>query len=387
MKENNLTYEWLEFLALQKSQNKHILNEQETVYKASQTNPGAAKAFGDFEYVMVGDSDVVRVVSNPIPKTKVNLFCTAQNKVVATMEFHSKYAGNLEKAYREGSTRYCPLPSPGSHKTRKVRSPESYAKPFAERNLSNHSFGTAVDFNYSKNPYKKGNRGEIESYPEFITAFENNGFRWLGDGGDSLGRSGPGHPGDDMHFDIRYNATPEEFSLDINQQYGKDDFSSTTDVIIGILGIKESINKKKKSIFRIKDSKDKIFDKHKKYFMSLLNYIKKELQLNKEVKIVFEDDEKNSKSVLGRTGGYLNQENKIHIFITGRHIKDIMRSLAHELVHHKQNIRGEFKKSEPTTDGYAQKNPHLRKMEREAFLKGNMLFRDWEDNYKYKGEK
>jgi hypothetical protein len=26
-------------------------------------------------------------------------------------------------------------------------------------------------------------------------------------------------------------------------------------------------------------------------------------------------------------------------------------------------------------------------MEREAFLKGNMLFRDWEDNYKYKGEK
>ncbi|MDP2649551.1 MAG: hypothetical protein Q8P10_01780, partial [bacterium] len=32
--------------------------------------------------------------------------------------------------------------------------------------------------------------------------------------------------------------------------------------------------------------------------------------------------------------------------------------------------------------GYAQKNPHLREMEREAYEKGNMLFRDWEDDYK-----
>tara|TARA_Y100000592_G_C5277800_1_gene224865 strand:- start:65 stop:601 length:537 start_codon:yes stop_codon:yes gene_type:complete len=33
-------------------------------------------------------------------------------------------------------------------------------------------------------------------------------------------------------------------------------------------------------------------------------------------------------------------------------------------------------------DGYAQKNPHLRNMEKEAYLKGNMCFRDWEDSYK-----
>jgi hypothetical protein len=34
--------------------------------------------------------------------------------------------------------------------------------------------------------------------------------------------------------------------------------------------------------------------------------------------------------------------------------------------------------------GYAQKDPHLRAMERQAYEKGNMLFRDWEDNYKRK---
>jgi hypothetical protein len=34
------------------------------------------------------------------------------------------------------------------------------------------------------------------------------------------------------------------------------------------------------------------------------------------------------------------------------------------------------------SQGYAQGNKHLRKMEMEAYLKGNMLFRDWEDSKK-----
>ena len=111
------------------------------------------------------------------------------------------------------------------------------------------------------------------------------------------------------------------------------------------------------------------------------------MKIDKPVKIVLEEDEENAKKVLGRTGGYINHEIKIHIFCSGRHIKDIMRSLSHEMVHHKQNLRGEFKEHEPTKHGYAQTNKHLRKMEEEAYLKGNILFRDWEDNYKYRGER
>jgi hypothetical protein len=147
----------------------------------------------------------------------------------------------------------------------------------------------------------------------------------------------------------------------------------------------ESIDEK---LFHVQDkSKNKIYENNKKYFDSLLMFLKKELKITKPVKIILEEDEKNSKKVLGRTGGYVNQENKIHIFVTNRHIKDVLRSLAHEMVHHRQNIRGEFKKNEPTIHGYAQQNPHLRKMEKEAYLKGNVHFRDWEDNYKYRGEK
>ena len=60
-----------------------------------------------------------------------------------------------------------------------------------------------------------------------------------------------------------------------------------------------------------------------------------------------------------------------------------MRSLSHELVHHTQNCRGEFNKSMEVGEGYAQKDKHLREMEEEAYLQGNMCFRDWEDTYKH----
>ena len=43
-----------------------------------------------------------------------------------------------------------------------------------------------------------------------------------------------------------------------------------------------------------------------------------------------------------------------------------------------------FDRQMDTSVGYAQKDPHLRKMESEAYLKGNMCFRDWEDQYKSK---
>ena len=33
---------------------------------------------------------------------------------------------------------------------------------------------------------------------------------------------------------------------------------------------------------------------------------------------------------------------------------------------------------------HTQDDPHMRKMEMEAYLKGNMLFRDWEDKVKDK---
>jgi len=95
----------------------------------------------------------------------------------------------------------------------------------------------------------------------------------------------------------------------------------------------------------------------------------------------------NAKNPLGKTAHYSPSEHKIVLYTTGRHIKDILRSLSHELVHHNQNCNGKFDGGAATVVGYAQEDPHLRDMEREAYEVGNMIFRDWEDSLKKKGGK
>ena len=93
--------------------------------------------------------------------------------------------------------------------------------------------------------------------------------------------------------------------------------------------------------------------------------------------------DKSNNSPLGKTAYYDPNNMEITIYVDGRHPKDIMRSFSHELVHHNQNLKGEFANIVGQGgSNYAQTNPHLRKMEKEAYLKGNMCFRDWEDGYK-----
>ena len=114
---------------------------------------------------------------------------------------------------------------------------------------------------------------------------------------------------------------------------------------------------------------------------SLVKEIHKELKFNKLPQVKLRDDEENSQNILGKTAYYSPQENLVVVYRTNRHPKDILRSLAHELVHHHQHERGDLGNRE-TPPGYAQEDDHMRNMEKEAYLTGNMLFRDWEDNIK-----
>jgi hypothetical protein len=111
-------------------------------------------------------------------------------------------------------------------------------------------------------------------------------------------------------------------------------------------------------------------------------YVKKQLQFPVDASLTFLINNKNAANPLGKTAYYSPEEKKVSVYITNRHIKDIMRSLAHELVHHSQNCRGEFNDVQPQTAQYAQQDQHLREMEREAYEVGNMMFRDWEDQMK-----
>lgn len=98
-------------------------------------------------------------------------------------------------------------------------------------------------------------------------------------------------------------------------------------------------------------------------------------------KLFLRNDSQNSHQALGKTAFYNPEKRSVTLFIHGRHPKDILRSFAHELVHHCQNERGDLSPDKITASGanYAQECPHMRKMEKEAYLKGNMCFRDWED--------
>ena len=123
----------------------------------------------------------------------------------------------------------------------------------------------------------------------------------------------------------------------------------------------------------------KILGDNKELIRKLYEYAKECLQFEEDAKIAFLDSKKNSANPLGKTAYYDPALKKVSVYVTGRHIKDVMRSLAHELVHHAQNCRGDLTSANQATEGYAQNNQHLRELEEEAYLVGNMIFRDWTD--------
>ena len=126
--------------------------------------------------------------------------------------------------------------------------------------------------------------------------------------------------------------------------------------------------------------------KFKQAFKALYEDAKEKFDIKQAPKLILRQDEKNAKMLFGRTAFYQPETQTIVVYITNRHPKDILRSYCHELIHHVQNERGDLKMSDSTSPTYAQDDDHLRKMEMEAYLKGNMLMRDFEDNFKYQQE-
>ena len=106
------------------------------------------------------------------------------------------------------------------------------------------------------------------------------------------------------------------------------------------------------------------------------------LDLKPYPKIKFIDnDVKNAENLLGRTAYYDPNQQLVALYTMGRHPKDILRSYAHELVHHHQNLNNTLDHSQTTNTN---EDGDLDKIEREAYETGNILFRNWEDSIKNK---
>ena len=123
--------------------------------------------------------------------------------------------------------------------------------------------------------------------------------------------------------------------------------------------------------------------KYKKIFGELYQNAKDKFDIQQAPKLHLRKDEENAEEIFGRTAYYEPEKQTIVIFITNRHPKDILRSFCHELIHHIQNERGDLNMGDSSSPTYAQDDKHMRNMEKEAYLEGNLLLRDFEDNKKY----
>ena len=126
---------------------------------------------------------------------------------------------------------------------------------------------------------------------------------------------------------------------------------------------------------------------YKQAFGDLYKAAKDKFDIQQAPKLSLRKDKENAKQIFGRTAHYSPEDQTIIIFITNRHPKDILRSYCHELIHHVQNERGDLKMGDATSPTYAQDDEHMRNMEKEAYLEGNLLLRDFEDNFKYESKK
>ena len=134
--------------------------------------------------------------------------------------------------------------------------------------------------------------------------------------------------------------------------------------------------------YRIVNNSNLDMNGMKPLLSSFLPFARQKMGFSKPVCIKFVHDEQNAADPLGKTAFYDPNDYSVTLFTTGRHPKDIMRSLSHELVHHKQNCDGKFDQKPTYGEDYFQNDNYLREIEREAYEKGNMCFRNWEEQYR-----
>jgi hypothetical protein len=127
----------------------------------------------------------------------------------------------------------------------------------------------------------------------------------------------------------------------------------------------------------IRNNSDYDMEAHTDLVDSLFGHANSQLNFKKPPSLVFQSDPRNY-GALSKTAEYNPASQEITIYVDGRHIKDILRSFAHELVHHHQNEEGRLSGATVT-----QGQPDFDDIEGEAYYTGNLkLFRKWEDMLK-----
>lgn len=94
---------------------------------------------------------------------------------------------------------------------------------------------------------------------------------------------------------------------------------------------------------------------------------------------IINNDSKNASNILGKTAHYDPNDCSITLYTMNRLPKDILRSYAHEMIHRIQDNEGRLQNIHTTNTN---EGGELEELEKEAYLKGNMCLRNWEDKIK-----
>ena len=122
---------------------------------------------------------------------------------------------------------------------------------------------------------------------------------------------------------------------------------------------------------------------YKKYIKSLIDFMREQhLRIDPLPEIELNPEEQDG--IFIKTGYYSPDEKKVVVFTDQRHPKDVLRTVAHEFIHHMQNLQNPNK--DWGSNGDLEQDRKLRGIEGEAFLLGNILFREWTE-YAKKHEK
>ena len=131
---------------------------------------------------------------------------------------------------------------------------------------------------------------------------------------------------------------------------------------------------------RVKDENRKLGYDYTPYMASILEYMIDEgMNILPLPEVKVKEDITESANFFGKTAYYDPNNKEVVLYVKDRHPKDVMRSFAHEMIHHLQNLEGRL-------GGVATSNTNedssLMELEKEAYLQGNITFRNWEDKVK-----
>jgi hypothetical protein len=116
------------------------------------------------------------------------------------------------------------------------------------------------------------------------------------------------------------------------------------------------------------------------YMRAIMEYmVVKGMNVEPFPKITLKDDLIEGSWVFGKTAYYNPNEKEVVLYTSNRHPKDILRSLAHEMIHHMQNLEGRIGDGRIKTTN-VNEDEYLKEIEKEAYLEGNIVFREWTDS-------